>query len=488
MDTARPLREGLARLRIGRRRLAGLLGGALAGALWRAGPAAAWSDSQGNLVNVKDFGAVGDGAHDDQPWVSAAFGAIAGRGGVLYFPPGTYWFAGNGGRTGPRFDTSNLTIQGAGPASRILLDSDITAISVQGTPREHLKGVVVRDLAIVGARSGSSPGMHFGYVDEVVIRDCQIEAVGADRAGAYGSNGIQLQDCDGAVVTTCRIGACGYNGIELRDARNVTITTTTVEKCGANGILVTGASDGFLVANNRLVGNGRNPDGSGREGRTGVNVSDATAMPNVGVIASNYLDNNGDHGILIICWRGGHADLSDATFKSIVITGNTVVNHRNWANGSAGIQIEQGKNCTVSGNALWNNYQGVNLYNSGDCTVSGNDIKAASRFGILVAGSVRAAISGNLVANSGSIEQGHGIDVRALSSPTTGCTFTGNRVFGSAGQDVNVQEPNVGNVLLGNITSKPILDLNSPGANTYGENVVSDKLGAYPVEAGDRTG
>lgn len=41
-------------------------------------------------INVRDYGAVGDGAHDDTAAVAAAIAAIPSTGGVLYFPCGTY--------------------------------------------------------------------------------------------------------------------------------------------------------------------------------------------------------------------------------------------------------------------------------------------------------------------------------------------------------------------------------------------------------------
>lgn len=41
------------------------------------------------VVNVRDFGATGDGMHDDRPALEAAMGALQ-TGGVVYLPPGTY--------------------------------------------------------------------------------------------------------------------------------------------------------------------------------------------------------------------------------------------------------------------------------------------------------------------------------------------------------------------------------------------------------------
>ena len=58
---------------------------ALALALWAAGASAA--ERASNLVNVRDYGAKGDGVHDDTSAIQAAINAVAERGaGVVYFP------------------------------------------------------------------------------------------------------------------------------------------------------------------------------------------------------------------------------------------------------------------------------------------------------------------------------------------------------------------------------------------------------------------
>ena len=43
----------------------------------------------GTVINVKDFGATGNGTTDDTPALEVAFSAAV-EGGALYFPPGTY--------------------------------------------------------------------------------------------------------------------------------------------------------------------------------------------------------------------------------------------------------------------------------------------------------------------------------------------------------------------------------------------------------------
>ena len=49
----------------------------------------------GDMVSVKDFGAVGDGTTDDRAAIQAALNAVSAGGGTLYFPSGTYAMSSN---------------------------------------------------------------------------------------------------------------------------------------------------------------------------------------------------------------------------------------------------------------------------------------------------------------------------------------------------------------------------------------------------------
>ncbi|MEE7546097.1 hypothetical protein HF319_02725 [Xanthomonas sp. Kuri4-1] len=77
-----------------RRSFTKLLGlGAIAGAGMTAtvsSGAASISSAAQSFLNVKDFGAFGDGTNDDQAAIQAALDSVGTSGGVVYFPPGTY--------------------------------------------------------------------------------------------------------------------------------------------------------------------------------------------------------------------------------------------------------------------------------------------------------------------------------------------------------------------------------------------------------------
>jgi hypothetical protein len=70
-------------------------------------------DRFADVVNVKDYGAVGDGVTDDTIAIKAAI--LAGAGKVVFFPSGTYNYAGNTPAT-----ASGTTLQGEGRNSSII--------------------------------------------------------------------------------------------------------------------------------------------------------------------------------------------------------------------------------------------------------------------------------------------------------------------------------------------------------------------------------
>src|SRR5262245_10469294 len=70
-------------------------------------------------LNVRDFGAVGNGIADDAPAFHAALNAaIAAFGGVVYFPPGTYRMASSIVANAPALAQPTIIIRGTGGSSQ----------------------------------------------------------------------------------------------------------------------------------------------------------------------------------------------------------------------------------------------------------------------------------------------------------------------------------------------------------------------------------
>jgi hypothetical protein len=141
--------------------LAGVAAGVGAGVLWP-GTAQALDPPDDRYVfrsrsaiNVKDYGATGDGMTDDLTAIQSAIAALPSTGGTLFFPHGNYkcsdtltfdqkWsvvLAGEGGLSG-----------GAVPASRLVY----TGTGTRFVSARSTQGFIIRDLAVSYTQSGFS--------------------------------------------------------------------------------------------------------------------------------------------------------------------------------------------------------------------------------------------------------------------------------------------------------------------------------------------
>ena len=86
--------------------------------------AAAPATAKGNQLDLKQFGAVGDGRRDDRPALSRALAALkAAGGGTLYVPDGTYKVVATA-HDAYLSVPPNVTIRGRKGFSRVVLSSD----------------------------------------------------------------------------------------------------------------------------------------------------------------------------------------------------------------------------------------------------------------------------------------------------------------------------------------------------------------------------
>lgn len=150
-------------------------------------------------VNVKDFGATGDGTTDDRVAIQAAIDSAT-SGGVIYFPAGTYRISkasGTNDSWGINIKTSNITLAGDQATLR-RHETDISTyanahpIILVGTPDSDASGdqvsnILIRDLHFVGedtrhSVSGSQihDGRHaieFKNTKATHVRDCSFTEI-----------------------------------------------------------------------------------------------------------------------------------------------------------------------------------------------------------------------------------------------------------------------------------------------------------------------
>jgi len=238
-----------------------------------------------SIVNVKDYGAAGDGVADDTTAVQAALNAVLANGSV-YFPSGTYLLnpiqitksnvsifgegkpvlkyksgntidfvvVGDSGTAYEKITISNLEIDGnaTGNPSMGVDDAAMLVTNCKDVTLQNLSftSVTSKGLAIVGATEVN--------VDNFTARDIGLQALLVDGSVPGGIptteniniSNVSIQDCDHAGVAIndgCRqvnlsnavidIGSTSFDGVSVRDATDVNITNV-ISRNARSGIKV----------------------------------------------------------------------------------------------------------------------------------------------------------------------------------------------------------------------------------------------------------
>lgn len=165
------------------------------------------------FLNVRNFGALGNGAHDDTSSIQLAINALPVGGGTVYFPTGTYRIT-----AALSIVQGGVVLLGAGPAS--VIDNRNAA----GAPAFHvdggggfISGGSIEKLAILGVAGGGA-GIQLDLVVNYTVRDVGISAPG-DHGIWIASQCLTLT-FDNVQITLLRTGKNGFH-----------ITTTT--QCNA---------------------------------------------------------------------------------------------------------------------------------------------------------------------------------------------------------------------------------------------------------------
>jgi len=126
------------------------------------GAASASASATGSFINVRDYGAMGDGSTDDTQAIQAAIDATEGVGGIVFVPPGIYVVSDS-----ILLHVDNLTLAGAGSGATVLrlverFDKDLVGI-VRTLPGRINRHITVMDLTIDGNRDNQNSGAQFGF-------------------------------------------------------------------------------------------------------------------------------------------------------------------------------------------------------------------------------------------------------------------------------------------------------------------------------------
>jgi hypothetical protein len=193
-------------------------------------------------VDVKDYGAVGNGVNDDTVPVTSAITSLPAAGGVVYFPPGTFVVR-------EVVVPSNITIQGCGTQASVLLSTVAnTAILTvpNGASAVSIANIGLTYSASLEPASGGD-AIHLQSTTGVHIRDVAIinPYIGVHVDGKNDSCKSTRID---SVTVTCNAGAFAGVSVSGGGLGCVSINTLMTD-CVVRSTASTAPSYGFDLEN-----------------------------------------------------------------------------------------------------------------------------------------------------------------------------------------------------------------------------------------------
>lgn len=373
-----------------------------------------------SINNVKEFGAVGNGAADDTAAIQAAVNAAyAAGGGVVFVPKGTYAIT-----TAIKLN-SNVHLKGEGFASKIVSSASGAVLASRddaidaNTPYSN---IVVSDLYVQAEWGGPTPARITSTILLEFCNDSVVENVfvnkGSDaciRISGY-RKGItsftpNFTNPDFGFAKRNMVRNCtvqeGYLGIELVGGAQCDILNNTIVTCYQHGIRLAGGGWFCSVSGNKVM----TCEHSAWYGQACQNV----------VVSNNYLKSE-----RVVLATG----VSIGTeYRNIVFDGNTIVGI------VTDVILPDGTlkdNIVVSNNVIEGNCQ---FEYAQDLTVVGNTISGALRLqGNAKAqgqnntvGSLVVDAPSDLVQNGGNVYYGNNLlaDTLLPASPTVQASVIG---------------------------------------------------------------
>ena len=235
------------------------------------GRPASWKKKAREVLNVKDFGAKGDGSTDDTAAIQAALDASAAQGVPdVIFPKGTYKVSAN---TADSNFYAALTVHSG---QNLIFDSatlQLTAnaydyyavINIHNVSNVRISG----GLTIIGDREShtgttgeSGHGIRIVNSSNVYVHDASIQYTWGDGV-CVGGNGTMAEISSGVTLERIRTYKCSRNGLSVIEAEDVvvrdcdfTYTDRVDPQYGVDIEPNLGTADHITLENVRMLNNG----------------------------------------------------------------------------------------------------------------------------------------------------------------------------------------------------------------------------------------
>jgi hypothetical protein len=448
-----------------RRLLAAGAAGAAGAGLLAAGPADAqvplppderyvWRNRM--PVNVKDYGAVGDGSEDDTDAIQSALDDEVG--GTVYLPPGRYSITGLNIR-------SDNELFGAGWNSELVVATDAGIYPLHIVSGAH--DIRLHDFAIDGNKDAidaanpsydpddNNGGPRVALIADGFTNSCSRIYVDRLRVFDQYRLGIVFQSVVDGAVRDCVVEGNNRDGITVYfDTRNVAIRGNRITRCGDDHIGInsengtpTGPTtghlcEGILVTENTITGPSSRTAPTGPKG-PGIQVRGGKDI----VIANNLIRAITQGAITV-------HDFGSTSATDIVISGNLI--YRSGDTGlfdKMGISIHNGQShirrVSIVGNVLQETRQvAIRLYNQKtpaadddirDVLIAHNSIEDSAQEGIAVgSGGIN-----DILIESNRIKGSAGTGINCT-SPAKRVHIRGNLVYRGAGSGIRIAVINGG--------------------------------------------
>lgn len=405
----------------------------------------------GDTLDVKTFGAKGDGVTDD----TAALNRLAKRTGGknVFFSPGTYLIGGPvvfDKLSGQSVFGSGATVKASPTYQRD--NSDAMLLFTNASD------LTVRDLTIVGTLDPSAVPTQVNTDGVRVIRGKNVTVSGLTVSRAP-TNGITVQESDKTLVKGNTIREPGMHGLWGWKSRDQTYLDNTVvglgqSRYGGIGLLGT-IGEGFVAQGNRF--SNMSDTGTKTEGVSHV------------VYQNNTVETFGKDGIKAMPYPGQSKSVTD-----VLIEDNTVRGLQPWRPDGSGYILLQS---VIGGRALNNKIYGSN----GQPAVYDEDAIKVNAFGDGPP-SRDIAIVGNEASDTR-----RGIRVEAANAVVRGNTVKGRATWARSGMIVSSDGVTVADNTFDGPAVGLLLDRGVSGTRVEANTFANLEAGVYADNGNDAT-
>jgi parallel beta-helix repeat protein len=343
-------------------------------------------------INVKSYGAKGDGTTDDTQAIKKAISAGR-RGDTIYFPTGNYLHS-------TYLVFSNLMVSGDGASQSLITATDAASGALEfGGEKVGIQKVCVQYANPVDSTSYLANGIWFNLAKNFTVINVIVRNVSA--------NGVSIHDSVLGGVSSSTISSPTETGVYILDCKDVAVSQNTFPLT-STAVFVNNSKLSSALAQNITIHGNQIQNSSGSTATAAIYVLGVSHCS----IANNSVNNNPFGGILVqgdnLPNLGKSVDVSVTgnTFSNCALLGNINIDSNSDGSLSPKITVE---NVTVSGNIMKTNNPSFGILALGaspktmsNITITNNDVEnVPTAPGIYVDNTQNATLKSNTVNQTG---------------------------------------------------------------------------------------